>query len=356
VTGWIALVVAAVCLIAASVVAGLMTGLIYRYAWRKSLLDIPGPRSSHSMPTPRGGGLSIAMVVLTGIGVATAIGWVDRALGVGLAGGGALIALIGWLDDHRGIRVRWRAVAHVTGAAWFVGWVGAPASLWLGPWEMPLGPLAPAIGVVGLVWCTNLFNFMDGIDGIAGSEAVCVCALGGALLLINGGASVAAAPLLVTAATFGFLVWNWPPAKIFMGDVGSGFLGFSIGAIAVASDISGAVPLVVWGILLGVFLFDATVTLLRRLPRERFYEAHRRHAYQRALAAGATHETVTKGVLALNVVLAVLAVTALAWPRGAPVAILAAVAVLTIVYLHIEGRRPMWMDVIRAPNPRKDHQ
>lgn len=315
-----------------------------RYAIRRSLVDIPNQRSSHSSPTPLGGGLAIMIVTSAGVALQLVIGDLDRRVGIGLLVGGGLIALVGWIDDHHDLRARWRAMAQFAAAAWFVYWVGAPESLWLGAWSLSLGVAAPVLAVVGLVWLTNLFNFMDGIDGIAGGEAVSVGTVGGFLLFASGEPGLAGTVLLVAAASLGFLVWNWAPARIFLGDVGSGFLGFMLGALAIASDRADAVPLLVWMLLLGVFVFDATVTLLRRLRRERFYVAHRRHAYQRAVAAGLSHRAVTLVVLGLNTVLAVFAAIAWTWPELAPLAALAAIGLLTFTYLLIERRRPMWAD------------
>jgi Fuc2NAc and GlcNAc transferase len=320
------------------------TSLLRRYALGRSLVDIPNQRSSHSSPTPRGGGLAIVIVVLVGVALQVALGALDREAGIGLLAGGGLIALIGWIDDHRDVRARWRAMAQFAAAVWFVYWVGAPESLWLGVWSLPLGLAAPVLAVVGLVWLTNLFNFMDGIDGIAAGEAASVGAVGGLLLLASGAPGLAGTALLVAATSLGFLFWNWEPARIFMGDVGSGFLGFILGAVAIASDRAGAVPLLVWMLLLGVFVFDATVTLIRRLRRERFYEAHRRHAYQRAVAAGLSHRTVTMLVLALNALLSAFA--GIAWARSdaAPIAALAVIGLLTFTYLLVERRHAMWAD------------
>jgi Fuc2NAc and GlcNAc transferase len=154
------------------------------------------------------------------------------------------------------------------------------------------------------VWLLNLYNFMDGIDGIAGTEGVTVC-LGGVLLSVAqpaGGAGWAL-PSLLAVAALGFLAWNFPPAKIFMGDAGSGFLGLMLGVLAVhAAGISSA-WLWSWIILLGVFVVDSTVTLLNRLwRRERVYEAHRNHAYQRAARRIGSHRTVTLCVAAINIV------------------------------------------------------
>jgi Fuc2NAc and GlcNAc transferase len=146
----------------------------------------------------------------------------------------------------------------------------------------------------------------------------------------------------IAAASGGFLAWNWAPAKIFMGDVGSGLLGFLFGTLAVASERAGGVPLLLWVLLLGVFVFDATVTLLRRVVRgERWYDAHRSHAYQRAVRAGWTHARVSSAVLLLTAVLGGLAAAASRRPGLALPGFLAGMALLAVVYLFVERRNPM---------------
>ncbi len=168
-------------------------------------------------------------------------------------------------------------------------------------------------------------------------------ALAGALLLLAVGESgLAAAALAVTAASAGFLAWNWAPARIFMGDVGSYFLGFTFAVLAVASERAEAVPLLAWMILLGVFVFDATATLLRRLRRgERFHEAHRSHAYQRAARVREHHARVSGAVVALNLVLAALAVVGTLRPRWLLPAVGVGLLILAAAYVAVERRWPM---------------
>jgi len=152
-----------------------------------------------------------------------------------------------------------------------------------------------------LVWLLNLYNFMDGIDGIASIEAICIC-LGGSLLYwLTGHAQEAVLPMLLAATVAGFLVWNFPPARIFMGDAGSGFLGIVLGLLALMAGWIN--PLLFWGwlILLGVFVVDATFTLARRLLRgDKVYQAHRSHAYQYASRRYAGHRPVSLAVAAIN--------------------------------------------------------
>jgi Fuc2NAc and GlcNAc transferase len=157
-------------------------------------------------------------------------------------------------------------------------------------------------GLIALTWSTNFFNFMDGIDGIAGSEAVFVAGAGAFLNWANGGdIGLTAAMLVLAAAALGFLMWNWPPARIFMGDVGSGFLGFTLAVLGLAASRNSATPIEVWAILSGVFLVDATVTLVRRILRnDRWFEAHRLHAYQKLASRWQAHFPVTALVIAIN--------------------------------------------------------
>jgi Fuc2NAc and GlcNAc transferase len=160
------------------------------------------------------------------------------------------------------------------------------------------------LAVLAVTWTLNLFNFMDGIDGIAGSEAVFIAAAGAILVAVGGGsAAVPSACLVVAAACLGFLRWNWPPASIFMGDVGSGYLGYIFAALALAAARNSAVMLNVWLILGGVFFVDATVTLLRRFARrERVFDAHRTHAYQWLARSYRSHRRVTILVSIVNLV------------------------------------------------------
>jgi Fuc2NAc and GlcNAc transferase len=199
------------------------------------------------------------------------------------------------------------------------------------------------VAVLGIVWVLNLYNFMDGIDGLAASEAVFV-SWGGAFLLVFGGApaGVAAAALAFGAACVGFLLWNWPPAKIFMGDVGSGYIGYTIAVLALGAFRENAPSLSVWLILSGVFIVDASVTLLRRLARrERVFAAHRSHAYQWLSRRLGSHKTVTVAVLAMNFLwLLPLALFATVYPRRALWGAVGALGSLVIVALVAGAGRP----------------
>ncbi|MDZ7750175.1 MAG: glycosyltransferase family 4 protein [Gammaproteobacteria bacterium] len=278
-----------------------LTAMVRVYAVRRELLDTPNARSSHTVPTPRGGGVSIVLVYLVATAFAALAGWIDAAAALGLGGGALGVTAVGFWDDHGHVSRRLRFAVHLGAAVWALAWLGGLPPLPLGSGSVDLGLAGDALAAVAIVWLLNLYNFMDGIDGIAATEAITVAA-GGALILLLGGTPGAAGWLFwLAASAAGFLVWNWPPARIFMGDAGSGFLGFAFGALAVATSHGGAINLWSWAILLAAFIGDATWTLLRRLARrDTWYEAHRSHAYQIAARRWGSHLKVTLLVGAFN--------------------------------------------------------
>lgn len=274
-----------------------LTGLVRRYALAHMLIDVPNARSSHSTPTPRGGGMAIIAATLLGLVVLALAGatpWSDLWA---LAGAGGLVAVVGLLDDRGHVAVRWRLLAHFAAATLALAWLGGAPPLPVFGTMLDTGWIGAALIAIYLIWILNLFNFMDGIDGIAAVEAICVC-LGGALVAVLADVpSLSLAPLVVAAAAAGFLLWNFPPAKIFMGDVGSGFLGIVLGVMSLQAGWKMPQLFWCWAILLGAFVVDATVTLLRRLGRgDRVYEAHRSHAYQYAARRFGSHRPVTLAV------------------------------------------------------------
>jgi len=331
--------------VAAFAAAWGLTGMVRHYA-RNRLLDHPNERSSHTNPTPKGGGLAVvAAFVAAGIVLAVA-GVVETRVAIAVLGGTAAISLLGWIDDHRYLPNRLRFAFHLLAGVWAMAWLrGLPVVHFGGGVEVRVGLLGSLLGVVGIVWAINLYNFMDGIDGLAAGEAASVGLAAAVLLWLLRAPGLAALSLLLAAAAAGFLVWNWHPARIFMGDVGSGALGYAFGALAAASERAGAIPAVVWLLLLGVFFGDATLTVVRRLlRREPIFKAHRSHAYQRAPQAGLTHARVAATVLLLNAVLALLAAAALFRPRLFLPALGAAVVVLLVPYLRVERAVPQPYD------------
>jgi Fuc2NAc and GlcNAc transferase len=322
----------------------ILTGRIKIFAEKRSLLDHPNRRSSHSSPVPRGGGLAIVITVFGYLIVAGILGQLDWNIVIGMGGGGLAVAGVGWADDIRSLSASVRLVVHFAAATWAVQWIGGFPSLNTGEAVVRMGFGGSVLAVIGLVWAINLFNFMDGIDGIAAIETISIGMLGGVLFLLRGDSQWAPLSFVLAAAALGFLKWNWSPARIFLGDVGSGFLGFMIGAIAISSERSGSVPFLVWAILFAAFIVDATVTLFRRIPRGDWRHAHRSHAYQRAVQSGLSHARVSLGFAGFNLFLGLLAVMAVRHPGLTVALLLAAVASGLAMYLLIERMEPFNAD------------
>lgn len=295
------------------VLSAMLTWVIRRYA-RRNLLDMPNERSSHTVPTPRGGGLAIVIAFTVGVLVYNAENSFPPQVVAALLIGGWAVAIIGFIDDRRPVSWRVRALVHFGAAIFGLAALGGMPPLNLGVAIVEWGWIGHIVGVIGIVWLINLYNFMDGIDGLAAGEAVTVALAGGFVVRIGTTPDeMGLIGYVVAFASFGFLIFNWSSASIFMGDVGSGFLGylfaiFVIYSVANASFVSvqsyGVVGLTfwVWLILLGYFIVDATFTLIRRLLRgDKWYAAHRTHAYQKWLIRGASHRRVTTTILAINV-------------------------------------------------------
>ena len=261
---------------------------------RFGLLDRPNERSSHSVPTPRGGGLAIVLVVLLG-GALGHTHWqlLDTTLlvGLGLAG---LIGVVGFLDDRYQLSVAWRLLS-VLGASLialspFIVLRDLSGELVRWPGEYLF--LIP-LGVLGFTWFTNLFNFMDGIDGLAAFEAVLVLSTFGVFFNLTGDQTLLFLSMVGAIASFGFLLSNWSPAKIFMGDVGSYFLGFLISLLIFWGHLRGTLPLTSSLLIVGVFAGDATWTLVMRLLRgQKIAQAHKEHGYQRLHQRGWKHGSI----------------------------------------------------------------
>ena len=289
--------------ITAFAVAAIATGLMRRYALDRNLIDVPNMRSSHASPTPRGGGVAIVVAFFAAILLLSVLGLTNaRVLGALLIGGGAM-ALVGFFDDRWHLRASVRFGVHLAAALCAVSLLGGISEGALANWGLHGVWIGGVLAILALVWTSNLFNFMDGIDGIAGTEAIFVSGAGAWLNWYAGGApGLTAAMACLAATSLGFLGWNWPPARIFMGDVGSGFLGFSLSVLGLVASQQGIFRIELWGILGGVFLVDATVTLIRRVVRgDKWFEAHRTHAYQHLARRWKGHLPVTILVMAIDI-------------------------------------------------------
>ncbi len=261
------------------------------YAHNKDILDIPNERSSHTAPTPIGGGvvfvaLFLALVILCLISFPK-----EKNLWLSILGGGIIIASSGWLDDRKGLSASLRLAAQSTAVIWALYQIGGMPTLALGPVTLRLSMFGHLLALVGGVWAINLYNFMDGIDGLAAGETLLVALAAG--FFLKGSPAVSLSLFGLGACVLGFLIWNWSPAKIFMGDTGSGFLGFVLFTFALYTESHGTLPILTWGVLLSVFIVDATLTLLKRiLRRKALTHAHREHLYQQAVISGFDHKRV----------------------------------------------------------------
>ncbi|MEG0007292.1 MAG: glycosyltransferase family 4 protein [Aeromonas sp.] len=282
-----------------------MTGLLRRYA-QTHLLDQPNHRSSHRVPTPRGGGMAIVTTFL--LAAPLFVSLIPMPYGIShssfvLIWTAALgTALVGFIDDHTSLKPRTRLIVQSIAAALVVSAVGGLPELTFFGWSLDLAWLGYVVAWLGVIWFINLYNFMDGIDGLAAGEAFIVC-LSMALFhfLVGGDWSSASLLLLLGISAAGFLCWNFPPAKIFMGDGGSGFLGLMLASLMLLDAASAPEFLWAWLVMLGVFVVDATWTLLNRYRLKCcLSEAHRTHAFQYAARRWHSHRKVTLAVLLIN--------------------------------------------------------
>jgi len=290
---------------------------------------VPGERSSHTRPTPRGGGLALIPIVLLGFAALIMSGAVaaDPAGWIVIAAM-AVLALVSWIDDRQGLNPLTRLIAQL-------GWV-IVGLITLPPPGLVFQGVLPhwldwALAAALWLWFINAFNFMDGIDGIAGAETAAI-GVGLALLTLAmpGLYSFGALGLLLVGAVIGFLVWNWQPARIFLGDVGSVPLGYLLGWLLLGIATQGA-----WAaalILPAYYLGDATLTLLLRLRRgEKIWQAHREHFYQRAVRGGMSHRSVVIWVSLINVGLIGLAFVSLGNLTASLAALGAAVLIVAVL-------------------------
>lgn len=294
-------------------------------------IDVPNERSSHSRPVPRGGGVAIVAGFLAGLSLWLASGNALSPRAWGWLAGALLVAAISFADDIRSLPAAPRLAVHL-GAAALLTFVGVQER------ELPLIIAAP-LAFVWVAAVTNVYNFMDGIDGLAATQAVVAgvaigiagAVVGNPLLTIGGG--------LIAAAAAGFLTQNLPPARLFMGDVGSTFLGFNFAGLALLGNLGvggGRLPIEFGIVVLAPFLFDSIVTLIRRAAKgERWYTAHRSHFYQRLVRNGLSHAQVTGLYAGLALLAAVAALLGLVLeePLRQALAVAAYVPMLLVVWL-----------------------
>jgi Fuc2NAc and GlcNAc transferase len=274
----------------------ILTYFIKNIAIKKSLVDIPNDRSSHTTPTPHGGGIAIAITWFLGISYLHFSNEMDSSLYFALLIG-VIISVVSYIDDLYELSAKTRLITQVVVAILGLYVLGGLKEVDLLLFSVENQIINNIFAIVLILWYINLYNFLDGIDGYAGSEAAF---LGIAGFLLFGGGHF----LVLIAAVLGFLVWNWHKAKIFMGDVGSTLLGYNIAIFTIYYANIEATNLWIWVILFGLFWFDATITLYRRYKNgEKLSQAHKKHAYQRLIQSGWIHSKVVIFSILVNIIL-----------------------------------------------------
>jgi len=300
-------------------------------AIKLNIYDIPGIRSSHSEPTPLGGGFAIFIAWLIGIIYLFIIDQIPQNLFIALMCGIPL-AIVGLLDDIIGLSPKIRLLSQFFSVLAGLYFIGGIRQIDFGFFVIENIWLLSILGVFGMIWFINLFNFIDGIDGYAAVEAI----------FISLGIYVFSRDYVLLAlicAVLGFLYWNWPRAKIFMGDAGSMLLGYTLICLGLFYNNSGDFNFLNWLILSSLFWFDATVTLIRRMRRREILSvAHKKHAYQRIVQAGFSHKKVVIYAIFLNLINLLFILGAIQYPDFILVFILFNIALLSMIYWRIERK------------------
>ena len=274
----------------------ILTALIKHYALHYNILDIPNERSSHMVPTPKGGGLAIVLAWYIGISILFFLKYIDKQLYLTLLSG-LLLAGVSIIDDLIDLKPIIRLLVQVLTAILAFLFLNGIRPVAISGFVISSPILLYPLVIIGIVWFINLFNFLDGIDGYASLEAI-VIALAMFLLTSDN------VCLVLIASVLGFLYWNWPKARIFMGDIGSTQLGFILIVLGIYFHNKAELSIVHWIMLSSLFWFDATLTLFRRWRnKENLTKAHKKHAYQRLVQSGFSHQRAIIFSLVINVII-----------------------------------------------------
>ena len=312
-------------------------------AAKKGLLDIPNHRSSHVTPTVRGGGLVFVGLWLLTLVVLKIFNSITFAVFIFYLVPTALLTILGFVEDNYTLAARWRFLIQIIVAIISLAIIGNIADFNLGFFVLSWSIINLVLAFLAILWSINLFNFMDGTDGFAATEAIFILLLSCLFFYLTGVVMVSYVLLVLVILIGGFLVCNWPKAQVFMGDVGSTPLGLIIVITALYAQKYYHIPIILWMMLYGVFLFDATITLVRRiLHGERWYQAHKNHAYQRLHQAGFSHLQILCGLIVINVIITILAFLAFQFSYLITYLVLLEFILLGILYIIIEKYKPMY--------------
>lgn len=324
------------------------TGMYRRFALNRGYVDSPNVRSSHATVKPRGGGIVFSLMWFALLGFAYYAQWVQLVY-LYVFYPALLVALIGFKDDMKSVSPKVRLLVQTVACGLSLYFIQVPVeSFW--------GFTVPAVagielhsylfwGAIGLcvLWMTNLMNFMDGTDGLCATQAVFVLGFASYMFYQSGAYGLCVLCVGACSVVLGFLTWNWPAANIFMGDCGSGFLGFLIAIMALASHKWFHISYAIWLILTVPFWFDATITLLRRILKgEKWTQAHCLHAYQRLTHVGWRHSTVLLGLILINCATVSMAWVGFHHPKFLQMMLLMSIALVGLVYLLVEVYKPMY--------------
>ncbi len=278
-----------------AIISFILTYIIRYFALKHKLIDIPNERSSHFVPTPTGGGLAIVISWYLGISILFLLNQMNQSLFYALLSG-SILMIIGLIDDLISLKPVVRLFFQFITVIVAFYFLGGLRAFIIPIIDMKYFVILYPVIIIGMVWFINLFNFMDGLDGFASTEAVMLAI---AMFLFSGNIT----NLVLMAAILGFLFWNWPKAKIFMGDVGSTQLGFILIVLGIYFHNTLQFSILNWIMLASPFWFDATFTLYRRWRNnEKLGQAHKKHAYQRIVQAGFSHQKVNFYLIGINII------------------------------------------------------
>lgn len=292
-------------MISVALITSIVTGYVIKFLHKKDIYDHPNERSSHNVATPRGGGIAILFAVLPALGLINMLSSAPLPAYIPVLGAACILGAISWLDDLHTLGPSIRFLLQILAVSLVLYNLEPTAHGYLGGF-LPLSVEKVILGVLW-VWFINLFNFMDGIDGITGIETIAI-ASGITLIALSFSLSIELAEtgVILCGAALGFLRWNWHKAKVFMGDVGSIPLGFILGWLLIL--LAGEGYLITALLIPLYYLSDATLTLIKRaLRKEKIWQAHREHFYQKAVQAGLPHDQTVMRIAFLNIILLVCA-------------------------------------------------
>jgi Fuc2NAc and GlcNAc transferase len=295
------------------IISVVITYYIRNFSIKNNLYDIPNKRSSHDMPIPKGGGLSIIILLIITTGTLFYFQMISREIMFSIITGLLIVSVIGLIDDYKNLPIFIRLFGYTFAAIIALYFIGGVNSLFESNHNFfkccdinisRFGDMGPFLAVLFILWLTNLYNFMDGADGFAAIQTICVSLFCSFLFYSSDNYALFIIMLCMASSTIGFLYWNWSPAKVFMGDVGSCSIGFFFGLLSIYTVKEEMVPISIWMILLAPFIGDATFTLIKRIIKnEKWYEAHNSHAYQKLFQYGLSHSQLTLGLIIINLLL-----------------------------------------------------